>query len=345
MEILKRVAERDISTHERVAVPPEDSWKKCLLQLSRSYDDEFGGFSGAPKFPQPVNLNFLFHVYAKNKQTEQGKKSLEMCLHTLKKMAFGGIHDHVNSGFARYSVDGKWHVPHFEKMLYDQAQLVVSYCDAYVVTKDEFYADVVRDILTYVSRDLSHELGGFYGAEDADSYPYHGAEKKQEGAFCVWEYQEIYDLLPEKINGILEADIFAYHYNVKEEGNVNPAHDPHKELKKKNVLVVFGSYEDTAEKFGISVETLKDLLKKWHKVLYEERQKRPKPHVDTKILTSWNGLMISGYARAGFALKDQHYIDKAILGANFIRKFLFNEEDKKLLRCCYKEDDGTIVLG
>lgn len=243
-------------------------------------------------------------------------------------------------------MDQKWHVPHFEKMLYDQAQLVVSYCDAYVVTKDDFYADVIRDILTYVSRDLSHDFCGFYGAEDADSYPYEGAPHKMEGAFCVWEYDEIVNLLgDEKTNGIFNADIFAYHYDVRQQGNVPPAKDPHGELRKKNVLVVFGSYEETAEKFGLTVEQLKEVLQKCHKILYDERQKRPKPHVDTKIVTSWNGLMVSGFARAGFILKDQNYINRAILAANFIKKYLYNDKEKSLLRCCYKEDNGKITLG
>lgn len=230
-------------------------------------------------------------------------------------------------------------------MLYDQAQLVVSYCDAYVVTKDEFFAEIVRDILTYVTRDLSHSLGGFYGAEDADSCPYEGAPHKKEGAFCVWEYQEIYDLLTEKINNILHADIFSYHFNVRENGNVSPSQDPHKELEKKNVLAIFGSEEDTAEKFGISVERLREVLEKCLGILYEERLKRPKPHVDTKIVTSWNGLMISGFARAGFALKDQNYINRAILAATFVKKFLYKEESHALFRCCYKEEDGRIVHG
>lgn len=168
--------------------------------------------------------------------------------------------------FSRYSVDDRWHVPHFEKMLYDQAQLAVSYCDAYVLTKDDFYADIVRDILTYVSRDLSHPLGGFYGAEDADSYPYEGAPHKQEGAFCVWEYDEIFNLLNEKTNDIPHAEVIVYHYNVKKGGNVKPSQDPHGELKNKNVLVCFGSYESTANHFGITVEELKQILEKSHQV-------------------------------------------------------------------------------
>lgn len=266
-----------------------------------------------------------------------------MCLHTLKRMAYGGIHDHVNTGFARYSVDDKWHVPHFEKMLYDQAQLAVAYCDAYLVTKDIFYADVVRDILNYVSRDLSHKLGGFYGAEDADSYPFEGAKHKQEGAFCVWEYDEIQNLLSDgKINDVSNAEIFSHHFHVLPNGNVNPIQDPHQELKNKNVLACFTSYELTAEKFHISVDALKDLLDNCFKTLYDERQKKPKPHVDTKIVTAWNGLMISGFAKGGFALKDQTYINRAISAANFIKKFLYNENDKSLLRCCYKGGDGQV---
>ncbi|CAH1116000.1 unnamed protein product [Phaedon cochleariae] len=280
LQVLKKVAAKDQKEGQNLNIPSEDAWKKCFLQLSRSYESDFGGFNSAPKFPQPVNFNFLFHMYSRNKKTEEGSQCLEMCLHTLKKMAYGGIHDHVNNGFARYSVDDKWHVPHFEKMLYDQGQLAVSYCDAYVLTKDEFYADVVRDILSYVSRDLS---------------------------------------------------------------NVRPSQDPHGELKNKNVLACFGSYETTANKFSITIDKLKEILNKSHKVLYEARQERPKPHVDTKIVTAWNGLMISGFAKAGFVLKDQAYIDRGIQAAGFIKRYLYDGEEKRLLRCCYRGDDGGVV--
>lgn len=346
LEVLKKIFDKNttISTdNQEVTVPGEDTWKKCVLQLSRSYEADFGGFSSAPKFPQPCIFNFLFHMYSRNKNTEQGFQCLEMCLHTLKKMAYGGIHDHVNCGFARYSVDARWHVPHFEKMLYDQAQLAVSYCDAYVVSKDEFYADVVKDILTYVGRDLSHKLGGFYGAEDADSYPYDGAPHKQEGAFCVWEYDEIFNLLgDEKTKNVSHAELVAYHYNIQANGNVKPSSDPHNELKNKNVLVCFGSYETTARQFDIGVDDVKEILRKCHEILYKARQERPKPHVDVKIITSWNGLMISGYAKAGFVLKQQNYITRAIEAASFIKKYLYNDETKQLLRCCYKIDENHV---
>lgn len=323
-------------------LPTAVSGRKCLLQFSKSYEREYGGFSIAPKFPQPSIFEFMFHFYSKDATSEQGKQSLDMSLHTLRRMAYGGIHDHVNMGFARYSVDGKWHVPHFEKMLYDQGQLAMAYSDAYIITRDEFFADIVHDILSYVSRDLSHEFGGFYGAEDADSYPFDGAPHKQEGAFCVWEYDEINNLLDYKTDEISHAELFCYHYSVKKNGNVNPVNDPHGELKNKNVLAVFGTYENTATKFKITIPKLKEILEKCHKVLYEERQKRPKPHVDTKIVTSWNGLMISGFARGAFALNEQKYIDRAVSAMDFIKKYLYNSETNALLRCCYRADDGSV---
>lgn len=319
------------------SVPGEEAWRKCMKQLCQFYEEVSGGFSEAPKFPQPTIFNFLFHLYGKNRKTEEGKIALDMCLHTLKKMAYGGIHDHVNCGFARYSVDGKWHVPHFEKMLYDQAQLVVSYIDAYVCTKDKFYEEIVDDILKYVNRDLGHVEGGFYGAEDADSYPTEQAEKKQEGAFCVWEYDEIRELLKDD----KEFEVYCYHFAVKEGGNVEARYDPHGELIHKNVLCCFGTYEETAEHFEMCVDDLKKLLAKCNEILYVERSSRPKPQTDTKIVTSWNGLMMGAFAKAGFALKKSDYTERAVLSAKFIKKNLYMENGS-LLRCCYLGDDGNV---
>ncbi|GJQ71990.1 hypothetical protein Trydic_g3094 [Trypoxylus dichotomus] len=339
---LKRMSTFKLSALPEAQIPGFEAAKKCLLQFSKSYEKEYGGFSTAPKFPQPSIFEFMFHIYSKDTTSEQGKECLNMSLHTLRRMAYGGIHDHVNTGFARYSVDGKWHVPHFEKMLYDQGQLAMAYTDAYVITRDNFFSDIVMNILNYVSRDLSHKLGGFYGAEDADSYPYEGALHKQEGAFCVWEYNEINNLLDDKTDEISHAEVFCYHYSVKKNGNVNPGNDPHGELKNKNVLAAFGTYEDTASKFKIPISKLKEILNKCHKVLYEERQKRPKPHVDTKIVTSWNGLMLSGFAKAAFALDNKQYADRAVLAANFIKKYLYDPKSKTVLRCCYRGEDGGI---
>lgn len=345
IEVLKKVSEKELTCKDKIEVPDDKVRLKCYQQLYRSYDENFGGFSYAPKFPQPSNFNFLFHMFSRDKTSEEGKQALEMCLHSLKRIAYGGIHDHVNSGFARYSVDEFWHVPHFEKMLYDQAQLVVSYCDAYVVTKDYFYSDVIHDILSYVTRDLGHELGGFYGAEDADSYPSFGDREKKEGAFCVWKYDDLQELLGDmpKEGAVDVFEIFTHHYGVKLGGNVPERYDPHEELTNQNVLCCYGSYEETAEKFNITTDRLKEILKECHSKLYKERQKRPKPSVDTKMVTAWQGLMLSGYAKAGFVLKEQRYINRAVLAANFVKKFLYDENSKTLLRCCYREENNEIV--
>ncbi|PSN43401.1 Spermatogenesis-associated protein 20 [Blattella germanica] len=347
VEVLRRTSVLDAAASgKRVEVPGEVCWKKCIKQLSDSFEPKFGGFGEAPKFPQPVNFNFLFHVYSREPNSEMGKKALDMCLFTLRMMAKGGIHDHVSQGFARYSTDERWHVPHFEKMLYDQAQLAVAYSTAYVATKDPVFADIVRDILTYVSRDLSDKSGGFYSAEDADSYPTFGGSHKKEGAFCVWSYNEVRSLLSKPLEGNSDtsiATVFCHYYDVKPQGNVNPYQDPHDELKNQNVLIALGSEEETAEFLKLDVGAVRAALKEGREILYEARQKRPRPHLDDKMLTAWNGLMISGFAKAGQALQDETYIQRAITAANFIKKHLYNPTAETLLRSCYKGSDGNVA--
>lgn len=348
-EILQKDAKKSVEalknvTSKRLAptsdkIPDKETWMKCFNQMSSSYDEECGGFSDHPKFPQPSNFNFLFHLYSRQKKSVEGKKALEYSLHTLKKMAYGGIHDHVSKGFARYSVDAQWHLPHFEKMLYDQSQLIISYLDAYTVTNDEFYADIARDIMEYVSTDLNHEEGGFYGAEDADSYPHHGADKKMEGAFRVWEFSEIKKLL-----NTSEFEIYSHHFNIKPTGNVQPHHDPHGELLNKNVISCLTSYESTAEHFQIPVERVKDILHGCNKKLKEARISHPRPTVDTKFVTAWNGLMIAALAKGGFTLNSAEYTDRATKCANFVKNYL-SSADGSLLRCCYLGDNNKIVQG
>src|SRR5207249_2925022 len=222
-------------------------------QLDRSYDPKEGGFGSAPKFPRPVTLNFLTRFYARDPKSDAGKHALEMALFTLRKMAAGGMHDHIGGGFHRYSVDRYWHVPHFEKMLYDQAQLAVAYLDAYQILGDphlnpqlgiatgeerreadakapvrvEFEA-VARDILDYVARDMTSKEGGFFSAEDADSLVVAGIgdpghTKTAEGAFYIWTKKEIDDALGDI------AEIFDFHYGVQPHGNAPEGSDPHDE--------------------------------------------------------------------------------------------------------------------
>ncbi|XP_026750285.2 spermatogenesis-associated protein 20 isoform X1 [Galleria mellonella] len=342
MDALQKIS--IVDGENSTSVPGEATWDRCVQRYMSNYEPEFGGFGTAPKFPQASIFNFLFHYYARDKSHPEGKKCLEMCLYTLTKIAKGGIHDHVSSGFARYSVDNDWHVPHFEKMLYDQAQLLVAYTDAFLATKDEFYADVVHDIIKYVNRDLRHESGGFYSAEDADSYPTTEATHKKEGAFCVWEYDELKSIIGDKkINSIPYMDIFADYFSIEEDGNISPTSDPHGELTNKNVLIVYGSKEETANKFGLSIDQLNQVLSECIDILYQARQKRPRPHLDSKMLCSWNGLMIAGLAQAGQGLAEKDYVEDAIKTAQFIKKHLYDQSTHTLLHSCYKAEDGSVA--
>ncbi|XP_054282020.1 spermatogenesis-associated protein 20-like [Macrosteles quadrilineatus] len=324
-------------------VPGAECWELCTEQLAEHYEPAYGGFSLAPKFPQPSNLFFSFHVFAR-KPSEKNKKLRDMVLHTLKMMARGGIHDHVGKGFARYSTDMKWHVPHFEKMLYDQAQLAVVYSQAYLATKDPLYEATVRDILAYVARDLSHKDGGFYSAEDADSFPSNDSKEKKEGAFCVWTHEEVTKLLGRAVEGkpdVKLAEVFCHHYNVRPGGNVDPSQDPHNELTNQNVLMVVSTEQQTAAKFGLEVTTVQTELSLAREILYKERLLRPKPHLDNKILTSWNGLMVSGFAKAAEALQDESLTKRAILAAEFLQNHLYDKANNILLRSCYTDEYGN----
>ncbi|XP_033923375.1 spermatogenesis-associated protein 20 isoform X1 [Melopsittacus undulatus] len=326
--------------------PSEMVMATCFQQLSNSYDEEYGGFSKSPKFPTPVNLNFLFTYWALHGTTPQGARALQMALHTLKMMAHGGIHDHIGQGFHRYSTDQHWHVPHFEKMLYDQGQLAAAYSRAFQISGDEFFADVAQDILLYVSRDLSDQSGGFYSAEDADSHPSTESREKREGAFCVWAAEEIRALLPDPVEGATEGttlgDVFMHHYEVKETGNVDPMKDPHQELKGKNVLIVRGSPELTAARFGLEPQRLGAVLQEGRQRLAAARAQRPRPHLDSKMLAAWNGLMISGFAQAGVALGRQEYVSRAVQAAAFLRRHLFDPSSGRLLRSCYRGKDHAV---
>lgn len=342
LEALEKIS--IVDAEHSTSVPGEATWDKCVRRYINSYEPEFGGFGTAPKFPQASIFNFLFHYYARDKKNAEGKKCLDMCLHTLTKIANGGIHDHVSSGFARYSVDNHWHVPHFEKMLYDQAQLIVAYTDAYLATKDEFYAEVIRDIIKYSNRDLRHDSGGFYSAEDADSFPVFGASHKKEGAFCVWEYNELELLLDgKKVGSIPYLDVFCDYFGVEEDGNISPESDPHNELNNKNVLIIYGSKEETAKKFGITIDQFNTTINECIQILYDARQKRPRPHLDTKMLCSWNGLMLAGLSQAGQGLEEKDYVEDAIKTANFVKQYLYDEDSKTLLHSCYRAEDGSVT--
>jgi uncharacterized protein YyaL (SSP411 family) len=299
-------------------------------QITSSYEPRYGGFHLAPKFPRPVTLNFMLRYHARTGTQE----ALDMALFTLRKMAEGGIHDHIGGGFHRYSVDDFWHVPHFEKMLYDQAQLVWSYLEAYQITREQFYADVARDILEYVLRDMTGDRGQFYSAEDADSPLPDNPADHAEGAFYVWEQREI-----EAILGKDAATIFSHHYGVRPKGNA-PS-DPHNEFVNKNILIVRHTIEDTAKKFGKSESELLAILADARRQLFAVRAKRPRPHLDDKTLTAWNGLMISAFARAAQVLDEPRYLAAAQKAAGFIESKLYDPKTGKLLRR-YRDGEAAI---
>jgi uncharacterized protein YyaL (SSP411 family) len=289
--------------------------------LAQSFDDELGGFGSAPKFPRPVALNLLFRVYAREgKKSRDGQVAASMALLTLRKMAEGGMHDHLGGGFHRYSVDKFWHIPHFEKMLYDQAQLASSYVDAWQVTGDARYQKVARDTLDYVLRDMRHENGGFYSAEDADSLFEHGKPEHGEGAFYVWTKAEITKVLGEDA-----ANVFNRFYGVEEAGNAPEGSDPQNEFKGKNTLIQRMAVADAAKLFKKTEEEIEKTLADSRKKLFEVRAKRPRPHLDDKVITAWNGLMISAFAKAAQAFGDETYLRAAQRSVGFIREYLWKD--------------------
>ncbi|MDP3000853.1 MAG: thioredoxin domain-containing protein, partial [Bryobacterales bacterium] len=284
------------------------------------FDAEFGGFGGAPKFPRTVVHHFLLRYWARTGNAEAAR----MVFATLEAMARGGMCDQLGGGFHRYSVDERWFVPHFEKMLYDQALLAVSYLEAYQATGDQFHARVARSIFDYVLRDMIHPEGAFYSAEDADSAPDPDRpEVKSEGAFYLWRKSEIERLLGEQA-----AAPFCDLYGVREGGNVE--FDPHGEFAGRNILYVAGSPGQAAE--------LGDARRK----LLEARSLRPRPHLDDKILTAWNALMISALARGAQVLGEPRLAEAARRAAGFVLSRLYDAPSGTLLR---RFRDGDAAIG
>jgi len=307
------------------AEPGADSIRTCLNQLTRTFDDELGGFGDAPKFPRPVALNLLFRVFAREgRESRDGKAALGMALVTLRKMAAGGMHDHLGGGFHRYSVDRFWHVPHFEKMLYDQAQLACSYVDAFQITRDAEFQATARDILEYVRRDMTDAAGGFYSAEDADSLLAHGQTAHAEGAFYVWKKSEIDDALGK------EAALFHRVYGIEENGNAPQGSDPQGEFVGKNILIQRMSFGEAAKFANRSEAEVITSLAESRAKLLAMRAHRPRPHLDDKIITAWNGLMISAFARAAQVFDDADYLKSAQRSARFAREHLLRTNGQLL---------------
>jgi len=316
-------------------IDPKVPLERASEYFGRIYDEEWGGFGTAPKFPRPSVLFFLL----RQASLEGNQELRRIVFGTLDRMAMGGIHDHLGGGFHRYSVDQRWHVPHFEKMLYDQAQLAISYLEAWQVTGKNSYKESVDDILGYVGREMTSADGGFYSAEDADSLLKRGFPEHAEGAFFVWTKSEIEGALTPEA-----AALFCSHYGVLANGNVNASSDPHGELTGKNVLIEQGAI----------AEGNRELLELSKKELLDVRAQRPRPHRDDKILCAWNGLMISAFARAGAAFGESKYSAVAVKAADFITGHLTDPvtgelrrswREGKVLEEGFAEDYAFLIQG
>ncbi len=313
------------------ALVSKETLDSGFFVFRRTFDTRRGGFGGAPKFPRPSTHNFLLRYYARTGNRE----ALDMVVETLRAMAKGGMNDQLGGGFHRYSVDANWFVPHFEKMLYDQAQLAISYLEAFQITGDQELGRAARAIFEYVLRDMRDAGGGFYSAEDADSVidPAHPHEKG-EGAFYIWSHQEI-----ESVAGKQEAKYLCYQFGVEKDGNVRE--DPQQEFTGKNILFQAHSSEEAAEHFHEPESVIALSVADSKRKLLEARSQRVRPHLDDKVLTAWNGLMISAFAKGGAILFEPRYIAAARQAADFILDKLYDPQTGVLLRR-YRQGDAAI---
>ena len=312
-QILAALQRMSLSTESQQPFSP-DIIGQSAEQLAQAYDTDHGGLGKAPKFP---NVG-VYELFLRHYHHSKGSRFLEMVTHTLTKMAQGGIYDHLGGGFHRYSVDEKWLVPHFEKMLYDNAQLVRIYAQAYCVTREPLFKQVVDETMTYLMREMLHTEGGFYSTQDADS-------EGEEGKFFVWTEEEISQILGEDA-----SEIFCRIYDVSEEGN----------FEEKNILHPILTLEQASKFFRRDLKEIESLVSNAKGKLFQEREKRPKPFRDEKILTSWNGLMLSGIAEAIKISRRPAYLEAADRTVDFIFTKMFR--DGRLLHT-YKSGTAKIL--
>jgi uncharacterized protein YyaL (SSP411 family) len=350
---LREFAEEGVHSHQTGEKPDGEGLDLEMLEEAyqhfvRKYDKINGGFSAPPKFPTPVNLSFLLrlshwpetvkHVVGE----EECGKATAMVVHTLQKIARGGIRDQIGYGFSRYSVTRDWSLPHFEKMLYDQGQLLDVYLDAFLTTHDPEMLEAVHDLATYLTTPpMAAPQGGFYCAEDADSYPTKGDTEKREGAFYVWSLKTLLAVLGER-----DGDICARYYGVTADGNVAKGNDPHDEFISQNVLCITSTPGSLAKQLGLAEDEVVRILANGRRKMREYREReRPRPALDDKIVVAWNGLAVGALARTGAALetidpaKAHECLSAAEKAVEFIQKALFDADTATLWRI-YREGRG-----
>ena len=301
-------------THINTSVPGGE-WDGAMIQgafnqYASRFDPDFGGFGKSPKFPSAHNLIFLIRY----SRLYNNPTALKMIKTTLNYMRLGGIFDQIGLGFHRYSTDKRWLLPHFEKMLYDQAMLSMAYLEAYHLTRNIDYANVAREIFTYVLRDMTDKEGGFFSAEDADS-------EGKEGTFYFWTKKELVEILGEK-NGKIMAEVYGF----LEMGNFHD--EATAQTTGKNIPYLQDNRNALAKEFDITLNELNEIIENSRTKLFDVRQDRVHPQKDDKILTDWNGLMIAAFALGGQILNELEYINAAKKAAEFVHKKLRNKNSK-----------------
>ncbi len=309
-ESLKKIVSK---SNEKIALS-ESTIHKAYEGLRIVFDKDYGGFGKSPKFPLPLNFLFLHRYFYRYKNMT----ALDMSLQTLKKMRLGGIYDHLGFGFHRYSTDREWILPHFEKMLYDNALLMLSYAEAFQITKDEFFKTVAEEIATYLLRDMYSSEGAFYSAEDADS-------EGKEGEFYLWTYDEIEQTLTEE-----EFNAVKIIYSLSKEGNFYE--EATKQKNGKNIIHIEKSLEVLSEDLNIEKEELINTIESIRYKLFNKRQSRVKPARDEKILTDWNSLGIVAFCKTGIIFEKYEYIDIAEKCMSFLLNNMFDNSGKLLHR-------------
>jgi uncharacterized protein YyaL (SSP411 family) len=352
-DVLERMRQAATASPGGEALEAPNALAQGVAAFAQAYDARHGGFGRAPKFPRPSELLFLLREHARTGEAVPR----DLALHALRAMGLGGMRDHIGGGFHRYSVDEAWRVPHFEKMLYDQAQLVLAYLEAAQATGDRFFAQVAEDTLQYVGRELTHPEGGCYSAEDADSVPPEqpGSGHKVEGAFYTWSAGELEALLGD------DAPIIAARFGVEAGGNA--PFDPHGEFTGKNLLYTAASVDDIVATTGRTAEDIVDAIGRARLVLFGARLKRPRPHLDDKVIAAWNGLMIAAFARASRVLAVERlglretapgHLDRAVRAAQFLRARMWDADRRVLFRRFrdgeaafdgYAEDYAAVAFG
>jgi uncharacterized protein YyaL (SSP411 family) len=334
-KVMVHLRKETASTATLRGLPGPKVFGDFLDECESGFDDQWGGFGSAPKFPRPVVIRALMQLSERFGQDQlEGEMAWAMSERTLKAMAAGGMHDHLAGGFHRYSVDRYWHVPHYEKMLYDQAQLAMAYLDGWQISGNAEFRETAEGIFNYLLEDLRDDGGAFHAAEDADSLPDAGSDHKREGAFWTWQADEISRLLSPR-----DAAIFSAAYDVEAEGNSRPESDPHGELVGQNTLFRAMRTPELAVTFDCPEAEIRERLLVARKTLLEARRQRPMPHRDDKIVAAWNGLAIGALARGGRVLNRPDLAVAATVAAEFLRTNLW---DGKTLYRSFRKHRGAV---